>query len=85
MRATGLAKGVETLKTIREACGWSMYRAAKEWGIPQTQYAYLERKARSLSTTLLVRTFDIAFKNLGWGERKVLALLRKDAVEVAKE
>lgn len=53
-------QGVETFKRIREKLGWTAYRMAKTLDMPQTQYNYLERKARSANTKTLVKLQKIS-------------------------
>jgi DNA-binding XRE family transcriptional regulator len=47
--------GVQTFRIIREMLGWTRYKMAKELGISQTQYDYLEREAKSTQTKLLIK------------------------------
>ena len=42
--------GVKTFKIIRDKLGWTSYKMAKELGISQTQYNYLERTAKTAQT-----------------------------------
>lgn len=53
-------KGMQTFKIIRERLGWKPYRMAKELGISQTQYAYLEETAKSTQTKLIIKLKKIS-------------------------
>lgn len=47
--------GVQTFRIIREKLGWTRYKMSKELGISQTQYNYLEDKAKTAQTSVLIK------------------------------
>lgn len=51
---------VETFKKVRERLGWTQYKMAKELDISQTQYKYLEEKAKSCQTKILLKLFEVS-------------------------
>lgn len=61
---------VQAFGFVRKKLGWTRYKMAKELGISQTQYDYLESKAKSTQTHVLVRLQEIAEKEakIGLGE-----------------
>jgi transcriptional regulator with XRE-family HTH domain len=72
-------EGVEALKITREALGWKPYRMAKELGISQSQYTYLEETGRTLGTPVLVAWIDLCSRELKWSADKCVKLLKVDA------
>lgn len=60
--------GVDTLKRIKDSRGYKSYRMAKDLGISQTSYNYLEKKAKGLQISMLCRirkTFGMSWQTLG--------------------
>jgi len=51
---------MEAFKTIREKLNWTCYRMAKELGVSQTQYNYLERTAKTAQTHVLIKLKNLS-------------------------
>ena len=57
-------KGVQVFKSIRSSLKWSRYKMAKELGISQTQYDYLEKTAQSCQKKILLSLWDVCKEEL---------------------
>lgn len=69
---------MQIFRTTREKLGWSSYKMAKELGISQSQYQYIEQVAEYTRTETLVRLVDVWLKNKLGNERQFIAELRKE-------
>jgi len=72
--------GVQTFKIIRQRLGWTAYKMSKALGISQSQYAYLETKAKSCKTSTLVLLQRIAEKE-GIKGQEIWDLLRREPLD----
>lgn len=65
---------VELVKDIRESKGWTRYRMAKELGVSQTQLNYMETKAKSIRTDIIVRLWEVS----GWSGNEFMRRVKKE-------
>ena len=65
---------VELVKDIRISKGWTAYKMAKTLGVSQTQLNYMERKAKSIRTDILIKLWEVS----GLSGDNFLAKVRKE-------
>lgn len=70
---------MDSFLKVRTELGWTPYKMAKELGISQTQYTYLEKIGRSPGLKTSTLFTDIAVEKGGYTHKEVHEMLKKDA------
>jgi transcriptional regulator with XRE-family HTH domain len=68
---------MQIFKIIRQKLGWTRYKMAKELGISQTQYDYLEQKAVNAAIKTLLKLQEVSERELLMPLQEFWGLLKR--------